>query len=268
VSVSSPSPSGGTSNIISLKIDSPKPLAGGTITHRALVGTDVSGASSLSVPDKTQQEFVATQAAFDTLFQNQSSKPTACTAAITANCFKDIVFLSPDRDRFFRQYYGGIRFKTYYFLDPNATPDRKEKCGAPSTVYPNDYCRNFPGIFDITWGQNESVTGGRLHGSILRFEGFYPIPSFPGVFVYGTTLVRLARRANIRPPLLLDLEPSPLSLSDPHVFPFTLDTTDRDFFRFGVAVDLIHLIHSRKPAGSQGGTGGAAAGSTPSSTQK
>jgi hypothetical protein len=70
-----------------------------------------------------------------------------------------VAFVSPDRDRFFRQYYAGLRLQTHYF-------DYKNR-DIPLSRYPAQ--------LDITFGQNESITGGRLHGGVIRLEGCYPL---------------------------------------------------------------------------------------------
>src|SRR6266403_676499 len=71
-----------------------------------------------------------------------------------------IAFISPDRDRFLRQYFGGFRFKTYNVDDKGQLQN------------------NFPAMFDVTFGQNEAVTGGRFHKFVVGLDGFYPLP-FP-----------------------------------------------------------------------------------------
>src|SRR2546426_7657850 len=83
---------------------------------------------------------------------------------------KDFVaFATRDRDRFFRQYYAGFRLKTYYF----------NNAGNP--------VHRFPAMFDLTLGQNEAVTGGRVRGAVFRFDLFYPLPfdSARYVYLYG-----------------------------------------------------------------------------------
>ena len=77
--------------------------------------------------------------------------------------------LVPNQDRFFRQYYGGVRVQ--------------------STQRTH--------IVDVTVGQNEAITGGRFRGTVLRVDSFYALPLTPGNFLYlfGTAMVRASPRA-------------------------------------------------------------------------
>jgi hypothetical protein len=100
--------------------------------------------------------------------------------------------LAPTGNRFYRQYYGGIRVQS--------TQQRH-------TV-------------DVTLGQNEAITGGTLHGTVMRIDGFYALPVTGGNFLYlfGTAMVR----ASPRPP----------SIGDAGV----------DTYRIGVGVDVIQML--------------------------
>jgi hypothetical protein len=213
-------------------------VAGGAITPFA-------------VPDINQQEFVATTAGltrFGAPSGSQLCNPNA-NPPITTGCFNDIAFVTPDRSRFYRQYYAGFRFKTWYFLDSGPNNDSKAKCFHGESFTPNDLCKQFPGVFDVLFGQNESVSGGTLHGSVVRFDGYYPIPSIPGFYIYGTAILRVARSqasGDNQTPIALTLEGHPLPLSDPTVFLVNDPGIGRDFFRIGVGVDLIHLINGLK----------------------
>ena len=52
-------------------------------------------------------------------------------------------------------------------------------------------------IVDVTVGQNEAITGGRLRGTVLRVDSFYALPVTGGNFLYlfGTAMVRASPRA-------------------------------------------------------------------------
>ncbi|HEX8117897.1 MAG TPA: hypothetical protein VF521_11550, partial [Pyrinomonadaceae bacterium] len=69
-----------------------------------------------------------------------------------------VAFVPVDRDRFFRQYFAGLRVQTFFFNKYNVPMQR------------------FPAQFDLSVGQNEFVTGGRLHGPVIRMESFFPLP--------------------------------------------------------------------------------------------
>ena len=73
--------------------------------------------------------------------------------------------LDPQRGRFFRQYYGGVRVAS--------------QLKTPLTL-------------DATVGQNEAITGGTLQGAVLRFDSFYalPVPGADFAYLYGTMLMK------------------------------------------------------------------------------
>jgi hypothetical protein len=98
--------------------------------------------------------------------------------------------LNPDagRNRFLRQYYGGVRVAS--------------QLKTPLTL-------------DAAIGQNEANTGGRLQGTVLRFDSFYalPVPGADFVYLYGTMLMK----ANGRGP-------------------------GSDLYRLGVGIDFVQLL--------------------------
>ena len=138
-----------------------------------------------------------------------------------------VAFVSPDRDRFFRQYYAGLRLQTHYF-------DYKNR-DIPLTRYPAQ--------LDITFGQNESITGGRLHGGVLRIEGFYPLPYDELKFInlFGTALIRPIR-TKITDPLILQPPDTTVPVPAPNVFLITVPQINRDYYRIGVGIDFIELV--------------------------
>ena len=99
--------------------------------------------------------------------------------------------LEPTGTRFYRQYYGGVRVQS--------TQQRH-------TV-------------DVTLGQNEAITGGNLHGTVLRVDTFYALPMTGGNYLYlfGTAMVR----------------------ASPHPAPSDAGV---DTYRIGVGVDVIQML--------------------------
>jgi hypothetical protein len=76
--------------------------------------------------------------------------------------------LAPTGNRFYRQYYGGLRVQ--------------------STQHSH--------VVDISLGQNEATTGGTLHGTVLRVDAFYALPVTGGnvLYLFGTALLRASPR--------------------------------------------------------------------------
>jgi len=99
--------------------------------------------------------------------------------------------LAPTGNRFYRQYYGGVRVQ--------------------STQHTH--------MVDVSLGQNEAITGGALHGAVLRVDTFYALPVTGGNFLYlfGTAMLRAS--------------PRPAS-GDGGV----------DTYRIGVGVDVIQML--------------------------
>lgn len=143
-----------------------------------------------------------------------------------------IAFLPRERSRFNWQYYTGFRIKTHFFK-PEADLTKPEKLA------------KFPGIFDITFGQNEAITGGGLNGGVLRFDGFYPVEFIRGMHIFGT--IMLSTR---RPPTLDSIvlgSPVEMKFTDPgvhieHITPYP----HKDYFRLGIGVDLLKLLGGDK----------------------
>ncbi|HSE30463.1 MAG TPA: hypothetical protein VLA93_02685 [Pyrinomonadaceae bacterium] len=185
-------------------------------------------------------------------FIERFGEPPATTPA------KEFVGIVPlDRDRFFRQWYFGVRLKTLYCAD--------EDC--------KGYKNSFPSIVDFMIGQNEAVTGGsrkaggtpdpknpdKLIGQknsyVLRIDGFYPLPirkaSF--LFLYGTALMKIGGGgAKITTPLFLDNPGTTIELSDTRVYipPLNLlklQQPDRDYYKLGVGINLTDLFNRNKP---------------------
>jgi len=180
------------------------------------------GAVSPLSPTDTVQIFAApkTQAELDKIQPGLTLPPGT----------EFIAFVGPDRDSFFRQWYAGVRLKTHYFS--------KGAFGKLEVV-------NRPGaIFDIAVGQNEAVTGGRLHGMVMRFDGFYPLPvSNRSIFyLYGTALINLRRHATVTDPLILATAPSNITVAADNVFVITTQPSNRDLYRIGLGVNLIELF--------------------------
>jgi hypothetical protein len=135
-----------------------------------------------------------------------------------------VAFTLEDRNRFFRQAYGGLRLMTHYL-------------GDTSRVRP-------PETFDLTYGFNESVTGGHIHGGVLRLEGFVPIPYSGASWIYffGTGIFRPAGHAATSSPFLLDKAPDGTLPTDMSAVVIPTPQQNRDYYRIGVGIDFIDLV--------------------------
>lgn len=137
----------------------------------------------------------------------------------------NIAFVAPERDRFFRQYYAGVRLKTYF--------DNKNM---------------YPANFDLMLGQNEAITN-KLRGTILRLDGSTPLPIRGADFLYifGGAQMKLTKKFNDRIPSFF-LEPATnISLTNAGTFVAPIDKSpfllsDRDTFRLGIGIDLFRIF--------------------------
>lgn len=155
-----------------------------------------------------------------------------------------IEFYQQDRSRFFRRYYLGLRLKTYFFspdVHSYCQPFENRKLDEGDCAAPYDI---FPGIIDLTVGQDESVTGGRTVGLVGRVDAVYPLPWFKGMHVFGSMYTRFHGANKTGPPFssYTIVNPTNGAANDLNTFRFALQPLDRDYFRIGVGVDLIQVF--------------------------
>jgi hypothetical protein len=138
-----------------------------------------------------------------------------------------IGFTKPERDRFLRQYFGGFRFRTYQLNHEGQPLDR------------------FPGMFDVTFGQSEAVTGGTFSKFVIGLDGFYSLP-FPDdkrfLFLFGSARFKAGGPKTKDTPFILDTAASSVSPTDLNVFLADPTPSNRDSYRIGFGVDLIELF--------------------------
>jgi hypothetical protein len=172
---------------------------------------------------------------------------------------KEFVGLVPvERDRFLRQWYAGLRLKTFYCDDVDC----------------ERYKNRFPAIVDFMVGQSEAVTGGRLfyvkedpndptktikkRSFVLRFDAFYPFPLREANFLYfyGTAILKVgAGGVRIQNPLFLDRAADDVQITDPRVFIPSSDRQqmfqpNRDYYKLGIGINLTELLNRRKSSGN------------------
>jgi hypothetical protein len=136
-----------------------------------------------------------------------------------------VAFIPDDRDRFFRQYYAGLRVQTFFFNKYNVPLQR------------------FPAQFDVTVGQNEYVTGGRLHGPVVRMEGFFPLPYDKVKFInLFATAQMIPGRPTIGTPLILQDAPGTVTVPASNVVLIGVPQPNRDQYRIGVSFDALTIL--------------------------
>lgn len=200
---------------------------------KAPLGTTVSGPSGLVctfATGSTNPVVVAPNLAFDPT--NPSSPATVQDPFIN--------LVTAERSRFFRRYYGGVRLKTYFFSpDVRVGCDDRKQCDAPYDI--------FPGIIDISAGQDEAVTAGRFKDVLLRVEGVYPLPFYPGLHIFGSIYTVIKPNHTDFPLVPFTINtPTNGTANDLNTFRFAPPPLNRDYFRFGIGIDLIQVFKRGK----------------------
>jgi putative Ig domain-containing protein len=138
---------------------------------------------------------------------------------------KDYVTFAPsDRDRFFRQYYAGIRMQTLFFNVHNVPLQR------------------FPAQLDLQFGVNEYVTAGRVRGGVIRLDGYFPLPyeSLRFINLFGTAIIKPVR-SQVKNTLILE-QVEDQKKFDPKTAVLPVSHFNRDYYRVGVGIDFVSFI--------------------------
>lgn len=167
------------------------------------------------------------------------NSPTTTNGTTTYAPINTVGFSNQDRSAFFGKYFAGFR-SIYRFKAPNAIA-----CG--DTDAANHIAPCSRGIVDFTVGQDESVSGGRLHGVVFKVEGVQPLPIKGNAFLYifGSFSMRTSKNQNL-PPLILQTATLPATgataVPNVNTVVLPLQQPDRDFYRFGVGVDAVCIF--------------------------
>jgi hypothetical protein len=100
---------------------------------------------------------------------------------------------------------------------------------------------DFPSLLDLTFGQNEYVTGGSMRGFVVHVGGSTPIAHFPGVYLSGSADLVVARSQN-GPNFLLQSAPSTVTINDASVAQLYVQQPNRDRYRVGIGLDIITVL--------------------------
>lgn len=137
---------------------------------------------------------------------------------------KYVAFAAQDRNRFYHQYYLGIRFKS---LDT--------KNGISIPIFQ----------FDASYGINDAASGG--HGNffkkaVFQVNGFINMEIFKiPVYFFGSMVLNV-NKEKVQLPLFLDPAPDGVTLTSPELLIVSKDDNDRDFYRIGVGVNVFKLL--------------------------
>ena len=153
-----------------------------------------------------------------------------------------MAFQPPDRTHFYKQYWAGLRLKSYYYGKKDEWSSLCPGNGSDAAA-----CPIYPGTVDVTFGQNEAVSGGNLHEVLLRVDAYYPLWFNPALYAFFNAWVHLDRHHEnpTQSPVILSPIASPPT--DPSQVQYvSVSTPDRDYYRVGMGIDIVALINHFK----------------------
>lgn len=99
------------------------------------------------------------------------------------------------------------------------------------------------GVVDLIVGQDTSVTGGRLHHSVFKVDGMYPLQlkGTSWLYLFGSASMRLAGNRD-NAPLILQAATNAPQVPSSSVIVLPLKQSDRDFYRLGVGLNFVEIF--------------------------
>ena len=213
------------------------------------VNKSICDAFMTTTPGATRTDSNGLACTFPVSNGTTSTTPVVVAPDGTQKTFID--FVTPDRSRFFRRYYVGLRLKTFFFsknIKAECSPQLKDvSCDAPYDI--------FPGIVDFSTGKDDAVTGGHMSTWLFRVEAVYPLPFYQGIHVFGSVYTAMSRHS--AKPIPGDQPfnnytiqaPTAGTNNDLNTFRFNLRPLSRDYFRIGIGIDLIQVFKKASNGG-------------------
>lgn len=146
--------------------------------------------------------------------------------ASAPTAYKYIAYTQQRRTNFLFKWGGGIRFTHIY--------PAKATGGSP-----------YSGMLDLTLGQDQTITGGALSGVVFKMDAQYPLPfsSLSAIYFFGSTSVRIARNQN-DPTITMTSTTGAPAIPDPSILVLSTEQPNRDFYRFGIGLNLTDVFSS------------------------
>jgi hypothetical protein len=160
------------------------------------------------------------------LFADTDTTQNACIwNPIAKTAYQYVAFTSQDRSNFLFKYGGGFRYTQIY---------------APKTPGTSPYS----GMLDVTMGQDETVTGGRMHGAVFKVDGQTPFPygNLSFIYFFGSASIRLIGNQTSAPLVLATPQGGTPTIPNPAVAVLPLQQPNRDFY-------LLPFRRRHEPAG-------------------
>jgi hypothetical protein len=137
-------------------------------------------------------------------------------------------------NRFYKDFYVGLRLKTF---DYDMVP-----CGIDEKSFCPRVKNQFPGIFDVAWGEDYSINPWTLKGpGVVRIQGDYPLPFYKPLHLFGGVYMSMMKRS-VGNTAQYVIASGDVKATDPNVFSVSVNPMARDQYRIGLGLDLIELI--------------------------
>lgn len=150
-----------------------------------------------------------------------------------------LAFTNQDRFNFLVKYGAGVRLITRFHTGSSLV------CGDAKSYDPErGPCER--GVIDFIVGQDEAITGGYLRRFVFKIDGVHPLPIAGSkiLYLFGNVSLRFTRNHDLPPLILQSAALDPLTKNGPtsSVFVLPLKQPDRDFYRYGVGLNLTEIF--------------------------
>jgi len=195
------------------------------------------GGATPTNPKDSIQKYVLPKDDFETISKLEDKYDVDLTGK------EYIAFVSPDRRKFYHQYFLGLRIKGYSKPEPIVRMENGNRII-------EDFWTQFPSIFEVSLGRNEFIVSNdsgkdKKNLLVLRVGGFYPlkISKIVTLYLFGTAMLHFNKQPKALAPIIL--EPATQDTLFPHAnfgqVVFSRD--DREYYRIGVGIELSEILN-------------------------
>jgi len=163
-----------------------------------------------------------------------------------------IGFSNQDRSSILTKYGFGIRTIDRFLGSGNIA------CGNADTAIQVGPCER--GIIDLIFGQDASITRGQLRNWIFKIDAVHPLPVGGSniLYIFGSASARLVHNTNLPPLILQSANVSSLTgtsgVPNPSIVVLPLTVPNRDFYRFGVGINISQIFTTLFSSGTKTAT--------------
>jgi len=143
---------------------------------------------------------------------------------VTKSPYNYLAFSNQDRSNFLSKWGMGFRLERQFTQE-----DKKTKA---------------LGVLDFGVGQDQTVTGGRMHGWVFKIDGVYPLPIASSLlYAFGSVSMRILPNRDLAP-LILTIPQGKDTPAVPStdVIVLPLKQPNRDFYRIGFGLNITDVF--------------------------